>query len=74
MSEAAAPFVATYKGRLASELTHAELLEAYTRVCEQLRIERDFQLRAWELERDLAVTTAILKARRSHADGLLSHG
>lgn len=31
-----APIVATYKGRPAHTLTHAELVEAYTYACEEL--------------------------------------
>jgi hypothetical protein len=45
--------VAMYKGRPASELTHAELLEAYTHVCSLYQQHREFEIAARELEERL---------------------
>jgi hypothetical protein len=51
MSESdSTPLVALYKGRPASDLSHAELLSAYTHVCRLYTEMREWQVKADELE------------------------
>ena len=55
---------ATYKGKPASELTRAELVEAYTRACRDLADMRKMFVEHATLEREIAECLRIFSGRR----------
>ena len=63
MPTPAAPPVATYKGRPISDLSHEELLQAYTHISRQYTKFLHSQIAAYDLERELDHTRAFFRTR-----------